>query len=82
VKDIGKYNIQVFGIKNASKLSKKHMSGHINRHVIEVIHSPFELLYYTKHRLHQNFFLNPILFAICASTFSKLCVTYILTCRR
>jgi hypothetical protein len=29
------------------------------------------------------FFLsNPILFAICTSTFSKLCVTYTLTCRR
>jgi hypothetical protein len=27
-------------------------------------------------------FLNPILFAICTSTFSKLCVTYTLTCRR
>jgi hypothetical protein len=28
------------------------------------------------------FFLNSILFAICTSTFSKLCVTYTLTCRR
>jgi hypothetical protein len=28
-----------------------------------------------------NIFLNPILFAICTSTFSKLCVTYTLTCR-
>jgi hypothetical protein len=28
-----------------------------------------------------HFFLNPILFAICTSTFSKLCVTYTLTCR-
>jgi hypothetical protein len=27
-------------------------------------------------------FFNPILFAICTSTFSKLCVTYTLTCRR
>jgi hypothetical protein len=27
-------------------------------------------------------FLNPILFAICTSTFGKLCVTYTLTCRR
>jgi hypothetical protein len=27
-------------------------------------------------------FLNPILFAICTSTFSKLCVTYTVTCRR
>jgi hypothetical protein len=28
------------------------------------------------------FFLNSILFAICTSTFSKLCVTYTLKCRR
>jgi hypothetical protein len=27
-------------------------------------------------------FLNAILFAICTSTFSKLCVTYTVTCRR
>jgi hypothetical protein len=26
------------------------------------------------------FFLNPILFAICTSAFSKLCVSYILAC--
>jgi hypothetical protein len=30
---------------------------------------------------HNNFF-NPILFAICTSTFSKLCVMYTVTCRR
>jgi hypothetical protein len=30
-----------------------------------------------------NFFYNPILFVICASTFSKLCKkTYTVTCRR
>jgi hypothetical protein len=29
-----------------------------------------------------NSFFNPILFAICTSTFSKLCVTYAVTCRR
>jgi hypothetical protein len=33
------------------------------------------------HSLSEDF-LNPILFAVCTSTFSKLCVTYILTCRR
>jgi hypothetical protein len=32
--------------------------------------------------LVKNFFLNPILFATCSSTFSKLCVTYTVTCRR
>jgi hypothetical protein len=33
-------------------------------------------------KCEEVFFLNPILFAFCISTFSKLCVTYTVTCRR
>jgi hypothetical protein len=45
-----------------------------------ILANPINLLLYNT----VHFFLNPILFAICTSTrtFSKLCVTYILTYRR
>jgi hypothetical protein len=43
----------------------------------------FSIARSTKFRqVSGHFFLNPILFAVCTSTFSKLCVTYTLTCRR
>jgi hypothetical protein len=38
-------------------------------------------IYSQKFKRYYFFLLNPILFAICTSTFGKLCVTYTVTCR-